>query len=416
MAKSKNHTNHNQNSKDHRNGIKKPQKQRFASLRGVDQKFLRNQRFAKRYALKPRQQSAIDKTKFRQEKKLVKVAMIEICRQRRLANKNKDNQQKKSSEEKRKLWKEAKKAGKTRIVFEKELREKAIALLKENTAKNKAERAKAKEEKAKAKAAGTPAAAAKPAPAAEAPKKEGAKDKKVKKPLRKTQRKRQLISVRKAHDLRRRINLLALRRIKFFESKKSQKLRAFKKHDAKLKNKRVIIKTQLYNEIRDNVRIKRTRKFAVKRVRDALKKGKKRALELKAARDAGTPLPVEEKKVKKEKKVVKAKTAKAGKPGKPGKPSKKVLAARAAAKAAKPAKIVKKKSKKAVRANRLRGNKVSVPNRLTPPLKVDGKLKKTLLAEINKEKTARAVKRREKKNKGAAQKKAAAPSTEQPKQ
>lgn len=47
MAKSKNHTNHNQNRKAHRNGIKKPKKiGRHFSLRGVDAKFRRNQRFA----------------------------------------------------------------------------------------------------------------------------------------------------------------------------------------------------------------------------------------------------------------------------------------------------------------------------------------------------------------------------------
>ncbi|PVZ97421.1 hypothetical protein BB558_006584, partial [Smittium angustum] len=32
----------------HRNGIRRPTKQRYLSLRGVDRKFLRNQRFAKR--------------------------------------------------------------------------------------------------------------------------------------------------------------------------------------------------------------------------------------------------------------------------------------------------------------------------------------------------------------------------------
>ena len=46
MAKSKNHTNHNQNSKAHRNGIQKPKRQRYASLKGVDAKFLRNRRRA----------------------------------------------------------------------------------------------------------------------------------------------------------------------------------------------------------------------------------------------------------------------------------------------------------------------------------------------------------------------------------
>ncbi|KLO18084.1 hypothetical protein SCHPADRAFT_900071 [Schizopora paradoxa] len=46
MAKSKNHTNHNQNRKAHRNGIKSKPKQRTTSLRGVDAKFRRNARFA----------------------------------------------------------------------------------------------------------------------------------------------------------------------------------------------------------------------------------------------------------------------------------------------------------------------------------------------------------------------------------
>ncbi|KDR09435.1 60S ribosomal protein L29 [Zootermopsis nevadensis] len=56
MAKSKNHTNHNQNRKAHRNGIKKPKHYRHESTRGVDAKFLRNQRFAKKHNLKPEEQ------------------------------------------------------------------------------------------------------------------------------------------------------------------------------------------------------------------------------------------------------------------------------------------------------------------------------------------------------------------------
>ncbi|TDL29472.1 hypothetical protein BD410DRAFT_892760 [Rickenella mellea] len=46
MAKSKNHTNHNQSKKAHKNGIKRPSKNRTRSLRGVDAKFRRNARFA----------------------------------------------------------------------------------------------------------------------------------------------------------------------------------------------------------------------------------------------------------------------------------------------------------------------------------------------------------------------------------
>ncbi|KAJ3547746.1 hypothetical protein NMY22_g1532 [Coprinellus aureogranulatus] len=46
MAKSKNHTNHNQNKKAHRNGIKRPTSHRTTSMKGVDPKFRRNARFA----------------------------------------------------------------------------------------------------------------------------------------------------------------------------------------------------------------------------------------------------------------------------------------------------------------------------------------------------------------------------------
>ncbi|KAM7328376.1 hypothetical protein ACRRTK_012468 [Alexandromys fortis] len=49
MAKSKNHTIHNQSRKWHTNGIKKPRSQRYESLKGVDPKFLRNMRFAKKH-------------------------------------------------------------------------------------------------------------------------------------------------------------------------------------------------------------------------------------------------------------------------------------------------------------------------------------------------------------------------------
>nr|XP_034368077.1 60S ribosomal protein L29-like [Arvicanthis niloticus] len=49
MAKSKNHTTHNQSHKWHRNGIKKPGSQRYESLKGIDPKFLRNIRFAKKH-------------------------------------------------------------------------------------------------------------------------------------------------------------------------------------------------------------------------------------------------------------------------------------------------------------------------------------------------------------------------------
>ena len=44
MAKSKNHTAHNQSSKAHRLGIKKEARQRYQSLKCCNSKYLRNRR------------------------------------------------------------------------------------------------------------------------------------------------------------------------------------------------------------------------------------------------------------------------------------------------------------------------------------------------------------------------------------
>ena len=49
MAKSKNHTNHNQNYKDHRNGIKGIPKTKYISLKGVNQVYSRNLRRARKF-------------------------------------------------------------------------------------------------------------------------------------------------------------------------------------------------------------------------------------------------------------------------------------------------------------------------------------------------------------------------------
>ena len=40
---------HNSTHKAHANGIKKAKRQRYVSLKGVDPKFLRNQKYAKKY-------------------------------------------------------------------------------------------------------------------------------------------------------------------------------------------------------------------------------------------------------------------------------------------------------------------------------------------------------------------------------
>ncbi|XP_036169973.1 60S ribosomal protein L29-like [Myotis myotis] len=63
MAKSKNHTMHNQSRKWHRNGIKKPRSQRYESLKEVDPKFLRNMRFAKKHNKKGLKKMQANNTK-----------------------------------------------------------------------------------------------------------------------------------------------------------------------------------------------------------------------------------------------------------------------------------------------------------------------------------------------------------------
>ena len=55
MAKSKNHTAHNQSKKAHRLGITKSSRQRYESLKGVDPKFLRNRRRSLKMMIKAKQ-------------------------------------------------------------------------------------------------------------------------------------------------------------------------------------------------------------------------------------------------------------------------------------------------------------------------------------------------------------------------
>ncbi|KAH7650193.1 hypothetical protein FG379_003273 [Cryptosporidium bovis] len=58
MAKSKNHTNHNQNRKAHRNGIKKVKTYKKIATFGMNAKFLRNQRFCKKAVMKEAAEAA----------------------------------------------------------------------------------------------------------------------------------------------------------------------------------------------------------------------------------------------------------------------------------------------------------------------------------------------------------------------
>ena len=49
MAKSKNHTNHNQSYKNHRNGIKQVDRNKYGHSRGVSQVLLRNNRRCRKF-------------------------------------------------------------------------------------------------------------------------------------------------------------------------------------------------------------------------------------------------------------------------------------------------------------------------------------------------------------------------------
>merc|ERR1712086_1127576 len=66
MAKSKNHTNHNQIYKNHRNGIKKTRRPRKMSMNGMNCKFVRNQAYAKR-GMKGDEENKEERLKTQQE-------------------------------------------------------------------------------------------------------------------------------------------------------------------------------------------------------------------------------------------------------------------------------------------------------------------------------------------------------------
>ena len=56
MAKSKNHTNHNQTHKWHRNPTRKPSSKKLIKMKGMDPKFLKNLKFAKKHNVNRNQQ------------------------------------------------------------------------------------------------------------------------------------------------------------------------------------------------------------------------------------------------------------------------------------------------------------------------------------------------------------------------
>jgi len=60
MAKSKNHTAHNQSHKAHRNGIKRPKWQKYSKTKGMNPKYLKNLKWAKKHNLGPKEMSKKD--------------------------------------------------------------------------------------------------------------------------------------------------------------------------------------------------------------------------------------------------------------------------------------------------------------------------------------------------------------------
>uniref|UniRef100_T1JJ66 60S ribosomal protein L29 n=1 Tax=Strigamia maritima TaxID=126957 RepID=T1JJ66_STRMM len=67
MAKSKNHTNHNQNRKAHRNGIKKPKFDKNPSTKGMDRKFLRNLKFSRKHNVSGTKQRKLANLKMKRQ-------------------------------------------------------------------------------------------------------------------------------------------------------------------------------------------------------------------------------------------------------------------------------------------------------------------------------------------------------------
>ncbi|OEL38522.1 60S ribosomal protein L29-2 [Dichanthelium oligosanthes] len=68
MAKSKNHTAHNQSFKAHKNGIKKPKRHRQTSTKGMDPKFLRNLRYSRKNNKKSGEAGAEERARTPKEK------------------------------------------------------------------------------------------------------------------------------------------------------------------------------------------------------------------------------------------------------------------------------------------------------------------------------------------------------------
>merc|ERR1719240_754409 len=83
MAKSKNHTSHNQGYKNHRNGIFKVQRQRYTSHHMVNQKLNRNTRRARKFD--PSIKKSVNYTKKIEARRTMKKTILDKFKQARIA-------------------------------------------------------------------------------------------------------------------------------------------------------------------------------------------------------------------------------------------------------------------------------------------------------------------------------------------
>merc|ERR1711979_117702 len=82
MAKSKNHTSHNQGFKNHRNGIYRPKKERYVSNAMMNQKLIRNTRRARKFDPSIVKNKTL--TKRVELRKTIKAKVIEKLREKRV--------------------------------------------------------------------------------------------------------------------------------------------------------------------------------------------------------------------------------------------------------------------------------------------------------------------------------------------
>merc|ERR1712080_374402 len=83
MAKSKNHTSHNQGYKNHRNGIFKPKREKYTSHKMVNQKLNRNTRRARKFD--PSIKKSVNYTKKIQARIAIKQQVLDKLKQARIA-------------------------------------------------------------------------------------------------------------------------------------------------------------------------------------------------------------------------------------------------------------------------------------------------------------------------------------------